>query len=302
MATFLEIAWNNFDFDEVIKILLSDEKSFSFHKGILFEALGAWVVAPYDNVLRQDGILMRARILIGKAEDDVKVTNPKNDLLEQHINIIKNVIGAKFYQEIYYQIGGFEAFSGSTSKVAQRDHITRHHKKQVISVVKLLELMHYHNLKNDDPNKFRKVTLNNCLSVFDKIHKTRIQLSANGTNGLGDIPYLKSKTVEKSIPNRHCTIALCYAASKVIINEEGKTLLDRFLDPHIGYKLYGDGLRLWLSYAAFIRQNVTSLVVNKNLNSVMNLNFQNAQEKEFSIPTLNDEEIYALGQLTRLNS
>lgn len=143
LRPFVDFAWENYDPKAVAAYLLEPGKSFYRHKSILHEGFCAWVACPGRRKLRQDGMVYR----IAKAVDDAEA--PWREGASAFNHSVGETVGRmlradrRFFEEVYYPIGGATRFVGAMSRAAFKGSLGEH-VTEMLEAVHLMALHHYH--------------------------------------------------------------------------------------------------------------------------------------------------------------
>jgi hypothetical protein len=259
--TFAESAWEAFDFDAVVEVLLSKEWSFPYHKTILLSALGAWVVAPDRPPERRSAIISNVRLALAQVEKRI-LAAPPDQRFRKDIAWRIAGMGPRFMQDIYYPIGGIRTLVEERADTDVRQHLRHTFESRISSFAKLLQIIHHETQQVRDAKKFRPVSLTR---TYQSIKAINTHMQQNGI--LGEKPrFLEQKSYEAQISACGFPLVLMYAASLVEIADD-KTLLDRFLNPYVrcSTTTRRAALERWLGISAYLFSEVISKLGSRSL-------------------------------------
>lgn len=239
---FIDYAWKNFDPHEVINILAQPGDSYFAHKDILYEGLCAWIADPKNPTLPQHGMVLRTAIHLDAAE---KFGRDRFGGVGQigDIYIRTNIVGAEFFEEIYYPIGGILRISRSLSRAGYRAKLTKR-SKGLRHAIRVLAIYHHHVDHLSVQKIFRKPSLNIAAGLVSEIDPLGDKLP--GERAIKDYWSAYKKSV-----------ALGYAADTIEV-EQGKSLLDLILASKSTWRKHCDFVPLWFGRTRYIAEHILS--------------------------------------------
>lgn len=143
LRPFVDYAWEHYDPKAVASYLLDTGDSFHRQKSILHEGFCAWVVCPNHRKLCHDGMVYR----IAKAVEDAE--EPWREKAAGFGKLVGEVVGRtlgadrRFFDEVYYPIGGPTRVLQSMSRAAYKRTLSEH-ATDMLEAVHLMALHHYH--------------------------------------------------------------------------------------------------------------------------------------------------------------
>lgn len=200
---FVEYAWERFDVAHVLRLLLSLERGFLGQKQILFAALGAWIVAPQDNKLRQTAIIRAVRQKLVRIETiGVAKAGTGSVIAAVRERLTKSDI-ALFHDEVYFPIGGLKTLTGAHSR-ADFLAFFRNSTQKVETALEIAEVYHFHSLNLSARDRYRPASLNAAAPLVIELNA---KIKREGGSAIDNI--------KKQWRTNRSSIALAYAAASM---------------------------------------------------------------------------------------
>ena len=279
-SKFKEKVWSDFKPNYVFEKLLSSNR-FNPNNRIILSALSAWVIAPNDDELRQNAITLRVNEIIGKIEKTIIKNSTRSTLFDDHLNLVNKRLKRGFYREIYYPIGGLRAFNNSISSELYTKNISVKHAQHIAGINKVLSIIHYHQEKITDYEKYNPPSLKICKDVIDKIRHSQSL-------------YNSYSSIQSALRERGRTAHFCYAASIVPIKNKNFTLLDVFCDPEKQIDFDPSHLKVWLSYSKFVQLQLIKPLLSDYLKKIQKVKNKHIEPENFKPAELSYFEKTAL--------
>ncbi|MRX49442.1 hypothetical protein GI374_03065 [Paracoccus sp. S-4012] len=267
-TSFRSLAWDAFDPAAVIKVLLSEEPTFPFHREVLLYALGAWVTAPGDDGMRKHAIRMAVRLRVADAERAV-LERSESERPKCDARIRREEIGHDFISQIYYGIGGARELDESSTE-SYKKKFNKSYIKANDTFLRMLHLARHSFIsKGTDVAPPGMDRYHKFIENVDRLHRKPGDAARRRKAGKKHYyKFLKQDTIEREY-GKMPQATLAYAASLTRMDGEfsnrsldgAETLLDRFLEPRLGAP---ENLHLilsrWLRHAAFVRDNILPMI------------------------------------------
>ncbi|TIM22853.1 MAG: hypothetical protein E5Y74_08185 [Mesorhizobium sp.] len=246
--------WDNFDPGFVVRQLsrvgLADESRL-----VLFRALQAWVLKPFDSPYRYDMICMGAADVLASLE--AKAARENKDIS----------ISAEFYSDILKVIGGFKGLFSSEVDVLSKHKSLRGHRH----VATILSICHYQNAHLTDKKRFARPSLNRAMEAACKIEleaggkpKSDVKLpSLQAKAAAGDkskasvLPAdLTLRGIKRLWSPLRPSSAFIYAAAAM--KQPGGSFLERLLTNEKAHFVTSEELSRWLRRTRFVQETILS--------------------------------------------
>lgn len=277
--SFIEFAWNGFDGLHVLKTLLSRKTEFFGQNEILFAALGAWIVAPNDDKLRQAAIIRTVRQKLVKIEASGRAKAGSHLVIADICERLMKPGIAAFYEQVYYPIGGLRTITGPLSR---SDFLTfyRDNTGKVETALEIAEIYHYHSVHLSSKEKYRPASLNAAAPLIKDIG------GANQREG-GDA----DDNIKKQWRASRRSISLAYAASRMRFQKESShsDLLNVMQSGDKALRTPADVLSKLIGRARFFEETVLSKAY-KNVGEGIDLSGLGVEPISMRGPSFGEDE------------
>ena len=239
-----DYAWKGFQPEVVLAFLGSTEASYPAHKPLLFNALCTWTVCTDRPSLRQHGMLLVGIEQMRFAEALGRKAFPNNDLLGD-VTARLTALGRDFYSDFYYPVGGLGAIlKSSTPKQFARSIVK--HSKDVLTVIGMMQILHYHQLHYSDRKAFHEASMNKATEAVERVFRD-----------IGNAEWAVNRTEVKRRWLRLCRpAALSYVAASLRPAEGERSMLDIIRAGEASFEQHGSLVPTWLARTRFVLNTV----------------------------------------------
>lgn len=277
-SRFKRIAWDSFDFDEVISDLLRPS-DFPFQHTLLTRALGAWVIAPSSDADRRDAILTGLRLAISKKEKKIFAL-PREEQFSAFEIMWKKRLGPPFFAEVYGPIGGASALNRWTDQKERKAKIRKDHHAAFRNLQKMVKLFHYAAFtelpKDTHPHQ---MSLERCYKIFKEFNEWSTSSK----------PYVAKSQMQNYIRDYGQTAIVAYAAKLTPVNET-TSLFGIFSNYRSSIPDRVRVIEDWLGAISYLNEKVVDSIDSKILSSSKSLNSLKTHHRSLKTPALRDEE------------
>lgn len=241
---FIDYAWKRFEPRTVIELLISDESSYEGHKAILFHGLCTWVACPHNrDGLRMHGMLLAGIEYLRRAEEMGRSAALGGSAMVADMLGRLSVIGADFYSDFYYPIGGIAQIVRSTTPGNFRRSLERR-SGEIPTVIAMMQIFDFHAKHLGDGKRFYGASLGKGIKLQDEVH--RAAKTPGGVN---------ADNADKRWKTLYPSAALSYAASTILIDAT-RSLLDVIRLGEASYEVHGHLLQHWLARARYAADTI----------------------------------------------
>ena len=283
--------WKQFDADECALTVLNDKSSFKHQRTILFDALLAWASTACGTQIRS-AISSRILDIIKGYEKIVVMTSDQKSALQADIEVRKK-LGDDFFKEIYYPIGGTHALHNGSRTTSLRSLLSEaQSKKEILSILKLIEITHFHAVNLTDTERYRKSSLNISYEALSSITDNPSSWIHAEENKKPRAAYYKKSEMESIVAERGISAVYLYCSQFVALNEN-TSLFDYIFARKPKLSLIGkqDAVSEWLSYVAFFKKSILTQMNSTAFSDLKRMKSLKVEPKEIPIPRLEEWEI-----------
>lgn len=292
---FLMNAFRRIRPNKIITEMMRGDDRYKYYRDVLFEAFSAWVIVPDKNQMRRDVILQRISVVIS-AHERKYVLNDKSEEIAAGDSYLRSFsLGEDFLREMYYGVGGIEAFQSAISREEYINYLDSDYRLSVLSIIKLVGVFHYRILEIGDHNEYNPVSLNSGYEVVREIGNIK---RADPQNGGTKKVFLKVNSLENYISLKPVTMCFLYAADGLMVNSE-RTLLEFLFDPRIKISNRNEVFKMWLARARYTRDNILQPIGSSKLAKADGFKFGDVEAAEIPIPEFTEDEVKAIHDVFR---
>lgn len=287
-SRFKKIAWDSFEFDEVIADLLRP-RAFPYEHKLLVRALGAWVIAPNHPDDRKDAVRAGVRLAVARYEREV-FRLPREQQLDKISRIWQEQIGHQFFAEVYAPLGGISALNRSTETRERRRLVRKCHHAAFRNLQAIIKLIHHASLQNWPAEKYHKISLNRCYKALCEFNTRKLMTPR----------YATEKQLQTYLQNYGKTAVLAYAARQTPIGD-GRDLFSIFTGQKSIIPDRVEVLNNWLAAVGYLNREVVSLVVSKGLAFSQSFSAVSERSRTLPTPVLTDPEMEAFERVMHIS-
>ncbi|MGO7665319.1 hypothetical protein ACC697_23035 [Rhizobium ruizarguesonis] len=223
-----------FDASAAIEVLLDDRPSVLGLKEALFAGLLGWIASPDSSNPVRLSIITSVIETMSEAEQVSQkllgTSDMTADTLARHV-----IMGSRFFEEIYFPIGGFAAFADANSREVW-GYIHESESKVLHTSMKILAYAHFAILKFGDQD-CPPPSLNKGIAIVRKLNSLELEKARRDNP---DNNKRSKERVSRTLIHNYWTrsknvLALRYAAWSIKVNSN-TTLLDVIFSGKTDYK------------------------------------------------------------------
>ena len=241
---FVSYAWKDYSPQILIELLLSSNRSYAPHKGILFSSLCAWTVCPDRGDLRRHAAVIQAINYLRRAEAVGSKAGLKGTKVDDLI-IRMSLIGADFYSDFYYPVGGIDILLRCMSPKTLKNSLAKK-SKDIDTVVLLMSIFDFHAKNLGNEGRFSNASLKKGTELVQTVFRSQRQAKPGAVN---------KDNADDRWKRLFVTAALSYAASTIAVGEAG-SLLDVIRRGDADYAKHKGLIPQWMARARFAADGV----------------------------------------------
>ena len=274
--------------------VLNDKSAFKHQRTILFDALMAWASTACSTQIRS---AISSRILdIFKRYEEKVLKSSNSECILKADAAVRRRLGDRFFREVYYPIGGTHALHKGSRTTSLRSLLSEaQSKKEILSILKLIEITHFHAVNLTDTERYRKPSLNVSHEALSDIADNPNSWTLDQGSKKPRAAYYKKTEMESIMAERGISAVYLYCSQFVALNEN-TSLFDYMFARKLKLSLIRkkDALSEWLSYVSFFKNHVLTQMNSTAFGDLKRMQSLRVEPKEIPVPSLDEWEIAIL--------
>ncbi|MGR9195379.1 hypothetical protein [Rhizobium leguminosarum] len=262
--TFSKIALGRqFDASAAIEVLLDDRPTVLGLKEALLAGLFGWIASPDSSNPVRLSIITSVIETMSEAERVSQkllgTSDMAADTLARHV-----IMGSRFFEEIYFPIGGFAAFEQANSREVL-GYLHEADSKVLRTSMKIMDYAHFAILKFGDQD-CPPPSLNKGVAIVRKLNSLELEKARcdNPDNNKRSKERVSRTLIHNYWTRSKDVLALRYAARSIKVNSH-TTLLDIIVSGKTDYKKHAPLLRTLLQRAKYVCDEILSSMTDTEL-------------------------------------
>lgn len=265
-------------------VLLSPSPFFPGYREAVTVGLLTRIFDPSNHLLTQN--VMRSAVLrrlqLAEAKSYKKYgASLSTDFQARHV-----LLGAQFFTELYYPLGGIEGLRKTPSSTDLKAQI-KQAKQRITNVVWIAKLFHAARHAQMFKAYCQPPSLLGALDVSEAL------LDRNTRRTLADGSRLQSRrSLETAWSSYRKSVPLVYAATHVTIGTT--TIADNYLNGNLTTRIAPEVVDEWLSKARYFRHNILAHAADRSLYRETGIHLLKGRCQPIPDPALTDQESEAV--------